>query len=115
MWRIAAPALDFVAPDIYVRDSEPVMREYAAATSALFIPEARVLTGDAFRAIGRFNAFGYHVFGIDDVREGSQLTNAFRQLVSLAPRILDAQLDGRIMGFALDEATESVDSETSTP
>ena len=108
IWRIAAPALDFVAPDIYVRDSEPVMREYAAATSALFIPEARVLTGDAFRAIGGFNAIGYHVFGVDDVREGSQVTDAFRQLVSLAPQILDAQRDGRIMGFALDEGTESV-------
>lgn len=111
VWRIAAPALDFVAPDIYVRDSEPVMREYAAATSTLFIPEARILTGDAFRAIGGFNAIGYHVFGFDDVREGSQVTEAFRQLVSLAPQILDAQRDGRIMGFALDEGTESVTAE----
>jgi beta-galactosidase GanA len=108
IWRIAAPDLDFVAPDIYVHDSEPVMREYAAATGTLFIPEARVLTGDAFRAIGGFNAIGYHVFGIDDVREGSQVFDAFRQLVVLAPRILDAQLEGRIMGFALDEGTESV-------
>ena len=108
IWRIAAPALDLVAPDIYVRDSEPVMREYASATSALFIPEARVLTGDAFRAIGGFHAIGYHVFGVDDVREGSQLFDAFRQILALAPQIVDAQRDGRIMGFALDEGTESV-------
>jgi hypothetical protein len=108
VWRIAAPDLDFVAPDIYVPDSEPVMREYAAATSALFIPEARVLTGDAFRAIGGFNAIGYHVFGLDDVREGSQVFDAFRQLIALAPEILNAQIEGRIMGFALDEGTETV-------
>lgn len=108
IWRIAGPALDFVAPDIYVHDSEPVMREYASATSALFIPEARVLTGDAFRAIGGFDAIGYHVFGVDDVREGSQLFDAFRQILALAPQIVDAQRDGRIMGFALDEGTESV-------
>lgn len=108
VWRIAAPDLDFVAPDIYVHDSEPVMREYAAATSALFIPEARVLAGDAFRAIGGFNAIGYHVFGLDDVREGSQVFDAFRQLVALAPAILKAQIEGQIMGFALDEGTETV-------
>ena len=108
VWRVAGPALDFVSPDIYVQDSEPVMREYSAPDNPLFIPEARVLTGDAFRAIGGFDALGYHVFGVDDVREGSQLHGAFRQLLALAPQILEAQRAGRIIGFALDAGTESL-------
>ena len=110
VWRVAGPALDFVAPDIYVADSEPVMREYAAATNPLFVPEARLKTGDAFRAIGAYNAVGYHVFGVDDVREGSQLYSAFRQLLALAPQILDAQRDGLVMGYALDTGTDVVNA-----
>ncbi|NQX03426.1 DUF5597 domain-containing protein [Rathayibacter sp. VKM Ac-2856] len=111
VWRVAGPALDFVSPDIYVQNSEPVMREYSAPDNPLFIPEARVLAGDAFRAIGGFDALGYHVFGVDDVREGSQLYGAFRQLLALAPQILEAQRDDRIIGFALDAGTESLTAE----
>jgi len=111
VWRAAAPSLDFISPDIYVSDSEPVMREYSAATSPLFVPEARILTGDAFRAVGGFNAIGYHVFGFDDIREGSQVTEAFRKLIAFAPQIIDAQRDNHIAGFALDEHTESVTAE----
>lgn len=108
VWRVAGPALDFVSPDIYVPSSEPVMREYSAPDNPLFIPEARVLTGDAFRAVGGYDAFGYHVFGVDDVREGSQLHGAFRQLIALAPQILQAQREDRIIGFALDAGTVSL-------
>ena len=107
VWRVAGPALDFLSPDIYISDSESVMRDYTSATNPLFIPEARVLTGDAFRAFGAFNAMGYHVFGIDDVREDSQLYDAFRKLLALAPQILEAQRDGRVMGFALDSGTDA--------
>ena len=107
VWRVAGPALDFVAPDIYVSDSESVMRDYTSGINPLFIPEARVLTGDAFRAFGAFHAMGYHVFGIDDVREESQLYDAFRKLLALAPQILDAQRDGRVMGFALEPGTDA--------
>ena len=111
VWRVAGPALDFLSPDIYVQNSEPVMREYSAPDNPLFIPEARVLTGDAFRAIGGFDAFGYHVFGVDDVREGSQLYGAFRQLLALAPLILEAQRTDSIIGFALDPGTDSLSAE----
>ena len=81
-----APALDFIAPDIYVPDSATVMAEYASARNPLFIPEARVRTGDAFLALGKFNAIGYHAFGIDDVREESQLFGAMKQLLALDAR-----------------------------
>ncbi len=108
VWRAGAPALDFIAPDIYVSDSAPVMAEYASARNPLFIPEARVRTGDAFLAVGSFNAIGYHAFGIDDVRHDSQLLGAMRQLLGFTPEIVAAQRDGRIIGFALDADVDSV-------
>jgi hypothetical protein len=108
VWRCTAPALDFIAPDIYVTDSAPVMAEYASALNPLFIPEARVRTGDAFLALGEFRAIGYHAFGIDDIRQDSQFTDAMSKLLALTPQIVDAQRDGRIAGFALDDSQDSV-------
>lgn len=108
VWRAAAPALDFIAPDIYVADGATVMAEYASARNPLFVPEARVRTGDAFLAIGEFNAIGYHAFGIDDIREDSQYFGAMKQLLALMPEIVPAQRDGRIIGFALDDEADAV-------
>jgi hypothetical protein len=108
VWRAGAPALDFIAPDIYVSDSATVMAEYASDKNPLFVPEARLRTGDAFLAVGAFNAIGYHAFGIDDVRVDSQLFGAMRQLLALTPEIVGAQRDGRIVGFALDDGVDAV-------
>jgi hypothetical protein len=108
VWRTASPALDFIAPDIYVSDSATVMAEYASPRNPLFVPEARVRTGDAFLAVGAFNAIGYHAFGIDDVRDDSQLCGAMKQLLALTPEIVAAQREGRIIGFALEDDVDAV-------
>lgn len=108
VWRACAPALDFIAPDIYVSDSATVMAEYASDLNPLFVPEARLRTGDAFLAVGAFNAIGYHAFGIDDVRDESQLFGAMRQLLALTPEIVAAQREDRIVGFALDDDVDRV-------
>ena len=108
VWRIAAPALDFLAPDIYVPNSAEVMAQYASAENALFIPEARFRAGDAFLAVGRFGAFGYHVFGLEDGREGNQYGHACRAILALSHNIVDAQRDSRIFGFALEQDQDFV-------
>ncbi|MGC5170421.1 DUF5597 domain-containing protein [Microbacterium sp. DT81.1] len=108
VWRAGAPALDFIAPDIYVSDGATVMAEYASDLNPLFVPEARLRTGDVFLAVGAFNAIGYHAFGIDDVRDESQLFGGMRQLLALTPEIVAAQREGRIVGFALDDDVEAV-------
>lgn len=107
VWRAAAPAIDFLAPDIYVPDSASVMAEYASPVNPLFVPEARIVTGDAFLAVGAFHAIGYHVFGLDDVREDSQINHGLRLLAALTPQIVAAQRDEMIAGFALDDDTDS--------
>ena len=111
VWRAAAPAIDFLAPDIYVPNSEEVMRQYASASNPLFIPEARFRAGDAFLAIGGFGGLGYNVFGVEEGREGNQFSAACSIITSLTPEIVDAQRDGRIFGFALDQEEESISTE----
>ena len=41
VWKAAAPSLDLVAPDIYVDDVKPVLRDYARPDNPLFVPESR--------------------------------------------------------------------------
>lgn len=70
IWKAAAPALDLVAPDIYVSDSPrylKILDLYGRADNALFVPE----TGNAaaysryfFSALGH-QAIGFAPFGID--------------------------------------------------
>lgn len=111
VWQAAAPAIDFLAPDIYVPNSAEIMRQYAMDRNPLFIPEARFRAGDAFLAIGGFGGLGYNVFGIEEGREGNQFSTASRIIKALTPEIVDAQRDGRIIGFALEDDIESVSSE----
>ena len=111
VWRAAAPAIDFLAPDIYIPNSAEVMRQYASDLNPLFIPEARFRAGDAFLAIGGFGGLGYNVFGVEEGREGNQFSTASRIITSLTPEIVDAQRDGRIFGFALDQDEDSISAE----
>jgi beta-galactosidase GanA len=108
VWKIAAPSLDLLAPDIYVPNSEnyqQVMREFHTPNNPLMVPEslgfepfpgasgyARYL----FFAIGQ-GAIGFANFGLDRIRmdapdaetiaemEGFRLLGSFdRELATLA-------------------------------
>jgi hypothetical protein len=70
LWKLAAPDLDMIGPDIYSNDSDfvrDVLRTYARPDNALWIPEAN--SGDDyakyfFSALG-MGAIGFSPFGFD--------------------------------------------------
>lgn len=70
IWKVAAPALDVLAPDIYQNDStryRRVLELYARPDNALFVPETGGPGGYArlcFAALGR-GAIGWSPFGLD--------------------------------------------------
>lgn len=108
LWRALAPSLDLLAPDIYVSEVEPVLREYSADGNALLVPEARFRAGDMALAIGSYGAIGYHVFGFEDGLADNQHVQLTRFLRGFEQEVTAAQAEGRIMGFALaPDATES--------
>lgn len=70
MWRLVAPSLFCLAPDIYVPYAVQVMEEYAADGNPLFIPEIRkdiVTASYAFYAFLHHHAIGYSPFGIEEL------------------------------------------------
>jgi len=79
IWKTAAPALDLVAPDIYLQGSERILKVielYDRPDNALFVPEAG-LSLDKSRYLYDVIAhggIGFSPFGIDD--NGKGLTEA---------------------------------------
>jgi hypothetical protein len=70
IWKVAAPALDIVAPDVYMSDSLPYLKVldlYHRDDNALFVPETGGGAGVArffFSALG-LQAIGFSPFGMD--------------------------------------------------
>jgi hypothetical protein len=66
IWKAAAPSIDFVAPDIYLRGDETVLKVvdlYARPDNALMVPE----TGDHVKYLYKVieKGIGFAPFGID--------------------------------------------------
>lgn len=65
VWRAAAPAVDFTAPDIYISEYEWVLSQFALSNNPIFIPECRVDVAKALYAFGEYDALGFAPFGFD--------------------------------------------------
>lgn len=124
VWRLAAPAIDLLAPDIYLPEFDAICADYAVGGNALLIPEARreeAMAANAFCALGRHGALGFSPFGIESVGlrdappidgavalgslgmtssalAGERLAAAYRTLGGLAPLIAECRAAGRIAG-----------------
>lgn len=108
IWEALAPAIDFIAPDMYVDDAEPVFAAYKARRGRLFIPELRADAAGVtqmFRAIGGHGALGVSPFGVDaynaDDADAAPLRDAFRLLRAAGVLIRDRP-DARLDAFILD-------------
>lgn len=69
MWKLMAPSLFCLAPDIYVSYVPQIMEEYAQNGNPLFIPEVRkdaVTASYALYAFGKYNAICYSPFAIEE-------------------------------------------------
>ena len=73
LWKAAAPAVDIVAPDIYIGNTEGYLKAlelYTRPDNPLFVPETigfGPLTRFFFTAL-EYGAIGYAPFGMDDTR-----------------------------------------------
>ena len=71
VWRAAAPAVDFTAPDIYINEYEWVLSQFALSNNPIFIPECRVDVSKALYAYGEYDALGFAPFGFDGAQNAS--------------------------------------------
>ena len=69
VWKLAAPSIDLLSPDIYDPDFFGCCDPYAQA-NALFIPETvrqPVAASNVLGMLGLYDSIGYSLFGIDDL------------------------------------------------
>nr|WP_274636103.1 DUF5597 domain-containing protein [Microbacterium bovistercoris] len=108
VWRVAAPTLSMLSPDIYIDDAASVASAYAAGGHPLFVPECRLQAGDAVLALAA-GALGWSAFGIDDARVGGQTSQLLGLLRQLEETLAGAQRDRRLAGIVLEPGIESAE------
>ncbi|WP_293683645.1 DUF5597 domain-containing protein [Spirosoma sp. 48-14] len=106
VWRAAAPAIDFIAPDIYAPEVAYYASQYHREGNPLFIPEIKpsvVSANQAFWIFGEHDALGVAPFGIDDSSpEQDPITKTYAVLRQVAGLILQHQGKGTMKGLFLD-------------
>lgn len=97
VWKAGAPAIDFLAPDIYFPNFVDIIAGYKRPDNPLFIPEANnadhpQVPANALYAIGKHDAIGFGPFSIESIDEKpGALGEAYDILQQLSPHILAAQ------------------------
>ena len=106
LWRAGAPAIDILAPDLYVPEFEELCGRFTRAGNPLFIPESRAGAqgvANAIWAFGTHDAIGFSPFGIDRFAGSDlELIHAYDVISQIAPLILAHQGDGTMTAVLLD-------------
>ncbi|HEX4268476.1 MAG TPA: DUF5597 domain-containing protein [Steroidobacteraceae bacterium] len=108
IYRAAAPAIDFYAPDIYWPDFERWVERYREQGNPAFVPESRLALApyDALYVLGQARGMGFSAFGVDGARDRAltdapRLADVYRILNELGDRFIRAQQEGQTRGLVL--------------
>lgn len=112
IWKAAAPAVDFLSPDIYFPDFSFWCAQYHRPDNPLFIPENRKgpqCAAQVFYAVGQHEAIGFSPFAIDSIEEtaAAALSKAYETLEGLSETLLARQGQSLTRGVLLDKQTPS--------
>jgi beta-galactosidase GanA len=107
VWRAGAPAIDFIAPDIYFPNFVEWTRRYAHANRPLFVPEALrspEAAANALYAVAQHDAIGFSPFAIESIPEpaGDLLAASYDAIAQLTPLIVQHQGRGTLAGLLLE-------------
>jgi beta-galactosidase GanA len=111
VWRAAAPAIDFLSPDIYFPNFAEWCRRYTRSGNPLFIPEAqRGVDASVYvmYAVGQHDAIGFAPFGIESTTgpAATSLAESCALLTGLAPFLLAHQGRGTMAGLRPESAEQ---------
>lgn len=106
IWRAAAPAVDFFAPDIYFPNFLAWAKKYAQPGAPFFIPETGRMSGARIGANGLYayaqlNAMGYSTYAPEflPADQAKELGQAYGVVAQLTPMILANQGTGKSVGI----------------
>ena len=111
IYRAAAPAIDFYAPDIYWPDFERWIESYRRQGNPAFVPESRpeLAPYNALYAFGQAQAIGFSAFGVDSPPAtdtgAPRLADVYQILSELGDAFIRAQQRGDTRGLVLHLAS----------
>lgn len=114
IWKVAAPAIDLEAPDIYLNESEKVLKVmelYDRPDNALLIPEIglRPLNAKYFYKLLAHGGIGFSPFGIDDNGHPETDTGLAKRLAPYAAAYATAApMAGELAQWAFDGKIKAV-------
>ncbi|HUI29396.1 MAG TPA: DUF5597 domain-containing protein [Candidatus Acidoferrales bacterium] len=109
IWKLAAPEIDFLSPDIYFKNFAEWTEKYARPDNPMFIPEAANFQSiaNAYYAFAQENAMGYSPFSIESLDpDNSQVTKGYDVLRQLEPLILENQGTDKIASVLIDSVNQ---------
>ncbi|MGH7616391.1 MAG: DUF5597 domain-containing protein [Gemmatimonadaceae bacterium] len=116
VWKAAAPAVDFLAPDLYFPNFVEWARRYARAGEAYFIPEtgrasAADMAANALYAFGSLNAIGFSPYAPDvlSADESKVIAQAYDVVDQLTPLILANQGTTKMVGIKTPRAFDGTE------
>ena len=113
IYRAAAPAVDFYAPDIYWPDFEDWIARYREQGNPAFVPEARMDQApfNALDLFGGGRGFGFSPFAVDSIPEhgaaddpGSELSDEYATLSEMSDALIAAQAKNQTRALVLHAA-----------
>ena len=104
IWPAGAPAVDLLAPDLYLQYFDEVAQRFTRNGNPFFVPETSANAANVFLAVGKYNAIGFSPFGIErSVGPDNELAAAYRVLSEMAPAILAQQGKGAIATVLMNQ------------
>lgn len=108
VWKAAAPAIDFLAPDFYNPDFKYWNDLYTRQGDPLLVPEHQfndTVAAKAAFAIGHYEALGFAPFSIENgaAENNTALASMYGLIAQLTPLIARHQGQGRIEGVLFDK------------
>ena len=102
IYHAAAPAADFLGPDIYDKEFKEICALYTRAGNPLFFPESRNVPANYLYAIGKHSALGVSLFGIEDAPAGGQLSRLYKLLGGMNTQLASWQAAGKVTALLVD-------------
>jgi hypothetical protein len=112
IYKAAAPAIDFISPDIYLPNFKEVCSMYSRRSkqNPLFIPECgRSNPGKAYYAFAEHNALGFGPFGIESLISDDAYSLSYQLLKDeLLPIVAKYQGTGKMKGILREGNEDTV-------
>jgi hypothetical protein len=91
IWRIGAPAIDILAPDIYLPQYAQIIQTFARNGNPAFNPETSQNADNCWNGFTKLNLLCFSPFGIDNLSPDSAFATAYGFINSVSGAIAEAQ------------------------